>query len=189
MSGLMVALSWIRVFLHLELGSLLTSLRTAGVVVGGVMLIVFALRVKFSLVEVSAPFLGLSSPSRELRCGVPFWLCSLLERFTWVLTILVSFVMSGVFLMVIMVLFPFELHLLVEKMLHLSGLDTVQITEVKGHADEGMVLDGRVREFDRLGKDAADEAADVGRRRVGNAVIDARRNLSGVLWSLVPCCS
>ena len=36
------------------------------------------------------------------------------------------------------------------------------------------------REVDRLGNDAADEAADFGRRRVGNLVIDARRNLSGV---------
>ena len=32
----------------------------------------------------------------------------------------------------------------------------------------------------RFGNDAADEAADFGRRSVGNAVIDARRNLSGV---------
>ena len=47
-----------------------------------------------------------------------------------------------------------------------------------------MVLDGRVREIDRLGDNAADEAVDFGRRWVGNAVIDARRNLSGVccLW-------
>ena len=36
----------------------------------------------------------------------------------------------------------------------------------------------------KLGNDAADEAADFGRRRVSPAVIDARRNLSGVrgLW-------
>ena len=47
------------------------------------------------------------------------------------------------------------------------------------HADESMVLDGRVGEVDRLGNDAADEA-DFGRRRVGPAVINARRNLSGV---------
>ena len=33
---------------------------------------------------------------------------------------------------------------------------------------------------DKLGNDAADEAADFGRRRVSPAVIDARRNLSGV---------
>ena len=38
--------------------------------------------------------------------------------------------------------------------------DTVRITKVKGHADEGMVLYGRVREQDRLGNIAADEAAD-----------------------------
>ena len=73
-----------------------------------------------------------------------------------------------------------DLLLLTEKILHFRGLDTVQITNVKGHADEGMVLDGRVREVDRIGNDAADEAADFGRRRVGNAVTDARRNLSGV---------
>ena len=48
-------------------------------------------------------------------------------------------------------------------------------------------LDSRAREIDRLGNDAADEAADFGRRRVGPAVIDARRNLSGVCgrWYLV----
>ena len=72
-------------------------------------------------------------------------------------------------------------------MLHLRGLEPFQMTKVKGHADEGVVLDGRVREQDRVGNNAADEAADFGRRRVGNAVIDARRNLSGVLWTLVPC--
>ena len=37
--------------------------------VGGVMLIIFALRVKFSPVEVSVLFLGLSSLFRELKCG------------------------------------------------------------------------------------------------------------------------
>ena len=63
---------------------------------------------------------------------------------------------------------------------------TVQITKVKGHADEGMVLDDRVREVDRLDKDAAEEAADFGRRRVGNAVIDARHNLSGVCGRWYP---
>ena len=72
-----------------------------------------------------------------------------------------------------------DLLLLVDRMLHLRGRDMVRISKVKGHADEDMVLDGRVREIDRLGNDAADEAADFGRRRVGNAVIDARRNLSG----------
>ena len=80
-----------------------------------------------------------------------------------------------------------DLLLLLHRMLHLRGLDTVRITKVKGHSDDAMVLDGRVREDDRLGNDAADVAADFGRRRVGNAVIDARRNLSGVCgrWYLV----
>ena len=73
-----------------------------------------------------------------------------------------------------------DLLLLIERVLHLRGLDTVRITKVKGHAEEGMVLDGRVREVDRLGNNAADGAADFGRRRFGNLVIDARRNLSGV---------
>ena len=69
---------------------------------------------------------------------------------------------------------------LIRRMLDLRGRNTVRVAEVKGHADEGMVWDGRVRELDRLGNNAADEAADFGRRRVGPAVIDARRNLSGV---------
>ena len=81
---------------------------------------------------------------------------------------------------------PFELVIdgdllvLIRRMLDLRGRDTVRITRVKGHADEGMVLDGRVRELDNLGDSAADEAPDFGRRRVGPAVVDARRNLSGV---------
>ena len=48
------------------------------------------------------------------------------------------------------------------------------------------VLDGRDRDDDRLGNDAADETADFGRRRVGNAVIDARRNFSGVCGRWYP---
>ena len=73
-----------------------------------------------------------------------------------------------------------DLLILLRRMIDLRGRNTVRVTEVKGHADEGMVSDGRVRELDRLGFNAADEAADFGRRRVGPAVIDARRNLSGV---------
>ena len=80
-----------------------------------------------------------------------------------------------------MVIFSF-----IDRMLHLRGPDTVRISKVKGHADEGMVLDGRVREDDRFGNEAADEAADFGRRRVGDAVIDARRNLSGVCGRWYP---
>ena len=79
-----------------------------------------------------------------------------------------------------------DLLLLIDRMLHLRGRDTVRISKVKGHADEGMVLLGRVREVDRLGNGAADEAADFGRRRVGYAVIDAHRNLSGVCCCWYP---
>ena len=64
-----------------------------------------------------------------------------------------------------------DLLLLIGRMLRLRGLDMVRVTTVKGHADEGMVLNGRVREIDRFGNNAAGEAADFGRRRVGNAVI------------------
>ena len=79
-----------------------------------------------------------------------------------------------------------DLLVSIERMLHLRGLDTARITKVKCHADESMVLNGRVREVDRLGNDAADEAADFGRRRVGHLVIDARRNLSGVCGRWYP---
>ena len=76
-----------------------------------------------------------------------------------------------------------DLLLLIERMLRLRGLATARVTKVKGHADDGMV---RVRGIDKLGNDAADEAAEFGRRGVGNAVIDARRNLSGVCGRWYP---
>ena len=53
-----------------------------------------------------------------------------------------------------------DLILHIGRMLRLRVLDTVRITQVKVHADEGMVRDGGVREQDRLGNNAADEAAD-----------------------------
>ena len=73
-----------------------------------------------------------------------------------------------------------DLLCLIHHMLLLRGPDTVKVTKVKGHASEDMVVDGRVRDLDRLGNKAADEAADFGRRRVPVHVIDARRNLVGV---------
>ena len=79
-----------------------------------------------------------------------------------------------------------DLLLLLEHMLNRRGLDTVRVSKVKGHADDAMVLHGQVRQDDRLGNDAADEAADFGRRRVSPAVIDARRNLSGVCGRWYP---
>ena len=65
--------------------------------------------------------------------------------------------------------------------------DTVRVTKVWGHADGDMVQAGRVQDLDKVGNNAADEAADFGRRPVDPVVIDARRNLSGfagcgILW-------
>ena len=82
-----------------------------------------------------------------------------------------------------------DLLCLVHHMLLLQGLDTVKVTKVKGHASEDMVVDGRVRDLDRLGNRAADEAADFGRRRVPVRVIDARMNFVGVCnrWYPVVC--
>ena len=65
-----------------------------------------------------------------------------------------------------------DLLLLIDRMIRRRGADTVRISKVKGHADEAMVRCGQVREVDRLGNNAADEAADFGRRRVGDSVID-----------------
>ena len=79
-----------------------------------------------------------------------------------------------------------DLLLLIDHMLRSRGLDTVCISKVKGHADDGMILHGQVRREDKLGNDAADEAADFGRRRVSPAVIDDRRNLSGVCGRWYP---
>ena len=73
-----------------------------------------------------------------------------------------------------------DLILLIERMLRLRGLDTVRISNVKGHADEALVRAGGVRDLDRLGNNGADEAADFGRSRVPWWIIDARRNFSGV---------
>ena len=49
-----------------------------------------------------------------------------------------------------------------------------------------MVLDGRVREQDKVGNDAADDAADFGRRSVHHAIIDAGRYLSAVCGRWYP---
>ena len=75
-----------------------------------------------------------------------------------------------------------DLLFLIHRMLRIRGLGSVRISKVKGHADEVMVRAGSVRGLDKLGNDGADEAADFGRRRVPRRVIDARRNLSGVLF-------
>ena len=49
-----------------------------------------------------------------------------------------------------------------------------------------MDLDGRAREQDRFGNNAADGAADFDRRRVDFPVIDALRNFAGVCGRWCP---
>ena len=80
-----------------------------------------------------------------------------------------------------------DLIMLIDRILGQKGRDTVRVTKVERHADEEMVLVGQVRELDRLGNNAAGEAANFGRQRVDPAVVDARRNLSGVCrrWYLI----
>ena len=60
-----------------------------------------------------------------------------------------------------------DLLALVQKLVNARGPGTADISKVKGHADEGLVRGGRVREVDKIGNDMADQAADLGRRRVG----------------------
>ena len=68
-----------------------------------------------------------------------------------------------------------DLLLLIERMLHFRGLNTVRISMVKGHTDEALVRAGAVRGLDKLGNDGADEAAAFGRRRVPWWDMDARQ--------------
>ena len=68
---------------------------------------------------------------------------------------------------------PFQLLIdgdllsLFQKLVFARGADSTAISEVKGHADEGLVRRGQVRLADKIGNDLADEAADIGRQRVG----------------------
>ena len=49
-------------------------------------------------------------------------------------------------------------------MIRTRGRETVRVTEVRGHADDVDVQQGRVRLEDQLGNAEADAAADLGRR-------------------------
>ena len=67
-----------------------------------------------------------------------------------------------------------DLLLLVQQMIRWRGSGNAAVTKVKGHADEGLLALGRVREVDRIGNNEAD-AADLGRKRVHHSVSDAWR--------------
>ena len=82
-----------------------------------------------------------------------------------------------------------DLLALIEKILAEQGPDSAQNSKVKGHADESMVRDGRMRMLDKIGNDLADRAADFGRRRVPPAIIDSERMVHSACtaWdSLIP---
>ena len=68
-----------------------------------------------------------------------------------------------------------DLQGLAQEIVHRRGRGTTLVSKVKGHADEGLVVMGRVREVDRIGNNEADAAADLGRRRVNDTITDARR--------------
>ena len=68
-----------------------------------------------------------------------------------------------------------DLLVLAQETLHSRGRGTTLVSKVKGHADEGLVVLGRVREVDRFDNNEADAAANLGRRRVHGSITDARR--------------
>ena len=62
-------------------------------------------------------------------------------------------------------------------MIRTWGRETVQVTKVKGHAEDVDVQQGRVRLADQQGNAEADAAADLGRRHQCEVLINARRRL------------
>ena len=73
----------------------------------------------------------------------------------------------------------------ISSMLRYRSRSSVKVSMVEGHATDALVADGRVRREEQEGDDAADIAADFGRLRQPEMVIDARRNLLRVKkeWS------
>ena len=62
-------------------------------------------------------------------------------------------------------------------MVRTRGRETVRVTQVKGHAEDVDVQQGRVRLADQQGNAEADAAADLGRRHQSEVLIDAGRRL------------
>ena len=82
--------------------------------------------------------------------------------------------------------FDGDLLIVIERMIQQRGVRSVKISKVKGHADDDMVAVGRVRVEDRVGNDLADRAADFGRRRVSDFVMDVRRRFLSACSSWYP---
>ena len=113
-------------------------------------------------------FLGRSRLFSVLSTGELFLLYRLLCRFTLVLIIrmFAKFLLDGLVL----------LRCINSMVLCRSAL-SVKVSKVKGHATDTMVAEGKVHREDTDGNDAVDIAADFGRLRQPDVVIDARRNL------------
>ena len=65
--------------------------------------------------------------------------------------------------------------ILVADLIRKRSEDTVHVTEVKGHADDCIVRDGKVRALNKAGNDLAHRAADLGWRRLPAGIICAGR--------------
>ena len=79
-----------------------------------------------------------------------------------------------------------DLCLRVQQVGRWRGLGTSAVSKVKGHADEGLVALGRVREIDRIGNNEVDAAAALGRGRVHHSVAFARGWLLGLVHAGTP---
>ena len=116
--------------------------QVGGRVIGLMMLVMILL---FLLVVVSAQFLGLC---KQFRLMMVF----ILELMIWVLFIMLEgFWMAGFLLVLVSYCRDGDLLLLIERMLHFRGFNTVRISKVKVRAGETMVRAGAVRESYRLG--------------------------------------
>ena len=82
-----------------------------------------------------------------------------------------------------------DLLALVKRLVEVRGHGTTAISKVKGHAEEGLVRGGRVREQDEIGNDLANEAVDFGRRRVRVDVLDACRAFTSACGAWYPVVS
>ena len=119
-----------------------------------------------------------TSRYNELNFGKSSLLCTLLDLCILVLAMLMWFATLVGSLLGKAPIRPFELLvdgdllILLKKSVEATGRGASAISKIQGHADEGLVREGKVRELYKVGNDLADQAADVGRRRVD---VGARR--------------
>ena len=130
----------------------------------------------------------LFSLSSVLGFGESSLFCSALLLFICEFMILMWSVMFLVFWMVALLVGTLELAVdgdlltVIERRILQRAVQSVRISQVKGHVDDDMVAVGGVRVEDKNGNDLADRAADFGRRRVCDLVMDVR-------WRFVSACS